>query len=74
MIERHISQIIHTSIIGIVANVLLASFKAVVGILAFGFGRIEYFSAIYICQLTNEIQSYESGLQVVIVVDHNYSE
>ncbi len=80
------SQIIRTSIIGIVANVLLAAFKAVVGILAssvaivmdavnnlsdalssvitivgtklsqrpadrkhpFGFGRIEYFSAIII--------------------------
>ena len=79
-------KIIHTSIIGIVANVLLAVFKAVVGILAnsvaivmdavnnlsdalssvitiigtklsqrpadrehpFGFGRIEYFSAIII--------------------------
>ena len=80
------SQIIRTSIIGIIANVLLAAFKAVVGILAssvaiimdavnnlsdalssvitivgtklsqrpadtkhpFGFGRIEYFSAIII--------------------------
>ena len=80
------SQIIRTSIIGIVANVLLAGFKAVVGLLAssvaivmdavnnlsdalssvitivgtklsqrpadrkhpFGFGRIEYFSAIII--------------------------
>ena len=80
------SQIIKTSIVGIVANVLLAVFKAVVGILAssvaivmdavnnlsdalssvitivgtrlsqrpadrqhpFGFGRIEYFSAIII--------------------------
>lgn len=42
MIESHISQIIRTSIIGIVANVLLASFKAVVGILALGYGRIEY--------------------------------
>jgi len=80
------SQIIRTSVIGIVANVLLAAFKAVVGILAssvaiimdavnnlsdalssvitivgtklsqrppdlkhpFGFGRIEYFSAIII--------------------------
>ena len=80
------SQIIRTSIIGIVANVLLAAFKAVVGVLAssvaivmdavnnlsdalssvitivgtklsqrpadrkhpFGFGRIEYFSAIII--------------------------
>ena len=80
------SQIIRTSIIGIVANVLLAAFKAVVGIVAssvaivmdavnnlsdalssvitiigtklsqrpadrehpFGFGRIEYFSAIII--------------------------
>ena len=80
------SQIIRTSLIGIVANVLLASFKAVVGLLAssvaivmdavnnlsdalssvitivgtklsqrpadrkhpFGFGRIEYFSAIII--------------------------
>ena len=80
------SQIIRTSVIGIVANVLLAAFKAVVGIIAssvaivmdavnnlsdalssvitivgtklsqrpadrkhpFGFGRIEYFSAIII--------------------------
>ena len=80
------SQIIRTSVIGIVANVMLAAFKAVVGILAssvaivmdavnnlsdalssvitiigtklsqrpadrkhpFGFGRIEYFSAIII--------------------------
>ena len=80
------SQIIRTSVIGIVANVLLAAFKAIVGIIAssvaivmdavnnlsdalssvitiigtklsqrpadrehpFGFGRIEYFSAIII--------------------------
>ena len=84
--ENRSTQIIRTSIIGIVSNVLLAAFKAVVGILAnsvavimdavnnlsdalssvitiigtklsarpadrehpFGFGRIEYFSAIII--------------------------
>lgn len=83
------SQIIRTSVIGIVANVLLAAFKAVVGIIAgsvaivmdavnnlsdalssvitiigtklsqrpadwehpFGFGRVEYFSAIIIAAI-----------------------
>ena len=73
------SQIIRTSVVGIVANVLLAH----------GF----YYSekdrmvsvdvvpditvrddAALVCQLTEEIQALAPGLQVVVVIDHNYSE
>ncbi len=103
------SQIIRTSVIGIVANVLLAAFKAVVGIIAssvaiimdavnnlsdalssvitiigtklsqrpadrehpFGFGRIEYFSAIIIAVIvisagvTSLIESVKKIIQPV---------
>lgn len=55
-------EIIRTSWIGIIANVLLAGFKAAVGILA------------SVSQLTSEIQPLVPDMQVVIVVDHNYSE
>ena len=99
-------EIIRTSVIGIVANVLLASFKAVVGLLAhsvavvldavnnlsdalssvitiigtklsmrpadsehpFGYGRVEYFSAIIIAVivLTTGITSLVESVQKII--------
>ena len=105
-------EIIRTSWIGIISNVLLAGFKAAVGILAssvaivmdavnnlsdalssvitivgtklsqrpadrkhpFGFGRIEYFSAIIIAVIVLSAGITSLNMQVVIVVDHNYSE
>ena len=102
-------EIIRTSWIGIISNVLLAGFKAAVGILAssvaivmdavnnlsdalssvitivgtklsqrpadrkhpFGFGRIEYFSAIIIAVIVLSAGITSLNMQVVIVVDHN---
>ncbi len=72
-------EIIRTSWIGIAANVLLAGFKAAVGILAWrpDFHRDHqgrYRDAAFACQLTREIQPLVPDMQVAIVVDHNYSE
>ena len=65
-------EIIRTSWIGIIANVLLAGFKAAVGILASSVAIV--MDAVNNRQLTHDIQPLAPGMQVVIVVDHNYSE
>ena len=108
------SQIIRTSVIGIIANVLLAAFKAVVGIIAssvaivmdavnnlsdalssvitiigtklsqrpadrehpFGFGRVEYFSAIIIAVivLSAGITSFiESVKKIITPTEPSYT-
>lgn len=64
------TQIIRTSWIGIAANVLLAAFKACVEMLA---SPVHDDTAL-IAQLTAEIQPLVPGMDVVVVVDHNYSE
>ena len=75
-------EIIRTSWIGIIANVLLAGFKAAVGISE----KDKYLSidivpdisvhddAALVSQLTNEIQPLVPDTQVAVVVDHNYTE
>ena len=63
-------SIIRTSWIGIAANVLLAAFKACVEMLA----SPVHDDAALIVRLTAEIQPLVPGMQVVVVVDHNYSE
>jgi hypothetical protein len=57
------TQIIRTSWIGIAANVLLAAFKTGVGIVG-----------TKLSQRPAELQPLVPGMQVVVVVDHNYSE
>ena len=56
-------EIIRTSWIGIVTNVLLAGFKAVVGVLA---------SSVAI--VMDAVNNLSDALSSVIVIDHNYSE
>lgn len=57
------AHIIHTSWIGIAANVLLAAFKTGVGIVG-----------TKLSQRPAELQPLVPGMHVVVVVDHNYSE
>lgn len=64
------TQIIRTSWIGIAANVLLAAFKVCVEMLA----SPVHDDAALIAQLTAKIQPLVPEMQVVVVVDHNYSE
>ena len=73
------SQIIRTSWIGIAANILLTGFKAAVGILASSVAIVmdavnELLGASIPADLTREIRPLVPDKQVVIVVDHNYSE
>ena len=75
-------QIIRTSWIGIIANVLLAGFKAAVGILASSVAIVMdvipdvtvHDDAAFVRQLLTEIQPLVPETQVDIIVDHNYSE
>lgn len=75
-------QIIRTSVVGIVANLLLVAFKAVVGFLSGSVAIIMDAVPDIDCpddqalcrQLTAEIQALVPDAQVVIVIDHNYSE
>ncbi len=82
-------EIIRTSWIGIIANVLLAGFKAAVGILASSVAIVVKLIHLSIdivpdisvhdddalvSQLTNEIQPLVPDAQVAVVVDHNYTE
>ena len=66
-------EIIRTSWIGIIANVLLAGFKTAVGIIVLSAGitsLIESVKKIF----DPTVPSYTTTSPVVIVVDHNYSE
>ena len=80
-------EIIRTSWIGIIANVLLAGFKAIVQVHGFYYSEKDnmlsvdvvpdisvHDDAAFVSQLTREIQPLVPDMQVVIVVDHNYSE
>ena len=72
-------EIIRTSWIGIIANLLLAGFKAAVGILASSVAIVmdavnNLSDDAFVRQLTSEIQPLAPDMQVAIVVDHNYSE
>lgn len=75
-------QIIRTSWIGIAANVMLAGFKATVGMLASSVAIVMdvvpditvHDDKALISRFTDELQHLAPDTSVTIVVDHNYSE
>ena len=73
------SQIIRTSVVGIVANVLLvhgfyySEKDCMVSVDVVPDIAVRDDAAL-VRQLTEEIQALAPGLQVVVVIDHNYSE
>lgn len=87
MMDRS-TQIIRTSWIGIAANVLLAAFKAGVGIVASSVAIVkdavnnlgDALSSVItivgtkLSQRPAKLQHLEPGMQVVVVADRNYRE